>query len=209
VAKEETLDPSDWEAMRSLGHRILDDTLDYLAALRDRPAWQHAPAQVKAHFAGPPPLQPQPADAVYEEYLRYVLPYQVGNNHPRFWGWVVGTGTVIGAYAELLAAATDGVSGAFSFVGNNYVELQVLDWCKSLLGYPATASGLLTSGCSASNLIALAVADVTAAQDAVVAAGGGTVGDLVSVDIPGVGRLSFVYATDPEGNVIELQQWSR
>ena len=158
MAKEETLDPSDWEAMRSLGHRILDDTLDYLAALRDRPAWQHAPAQVKAHFAGPPPLQPQPADAVYEEYLRYVLPYQVGNNHPRFWGWVVGTGTVIGAYAELLAAATDGVSGAFSFVGNNYVELQVLDWCKSLLGYPATASGLLTSGCSASNLIALAVA---------------------------------------------------
>ena len=155
---EETLDPSDWEAMRSLGHRMLDDALDHLAALRERPVWQHAPAQVKAHFSGPPPLQPQSADAVYEEYLRYVLPYQVGNNHPRFWGWVVGTGTVIGMYAELLAAATDAVSGAFSFVGNNYVELQVLDWCKSLLGYPATASGLLTSGCSASNLIGLAVA---------------------------------------------------
>jgi predicted enzyme related to lactoylglutathione lyase len=43
----------------------------------------------------------------------------------------------------------------------------------------------------------------------VVAAGGGTVGDLVSVDIPEAGRLNFVYATDPEGNVIELQQWSR
>ena len=57
--------------------------------------------------------------------------------------------------------------------------------------------------------IALAVADVTAARDAVVAAGGGTVGDLVSVDIPEAGRLNFVYATDPEGNVIELQQWSR
>jgi predicted enzyme related to lactoylglutathione lyase len=57
--------------------------------------------------------------------------------------------------------------------------------------------------------IALTVADVTAARDAVVAAGGGTVGDLVSADIPGAGRLRFVYATDPEGNVIELQQWHR
>ena len=57
--------------------------------------------------------------------------------------------------------------------------------------------------------IALAVADVAEARDAVVAAGGGTVGDLVSVDIAGAGRLRFVYATDPEGNVIELQQWSR
>ena len=36
--------------------------------------------------------------------------------------------------------------------------MQVLDWCKSLLGYPVSASGLLTGGCSASNLIGLAVA---------------------------------------------------
>jgi glutamate/tyrosine decarboxylase-like PLP-dependent enzyme len=43
-------------------------------------------------------------------------------------------------------------------MSNNYVEMQVLDWCKALLGYPAEASGLLTSGCSASNLICLAVA---------------------------------------------------
>jgi glutamate/tyrosine decarboxylase-like PLP-dependent enzyme len=155
---EETLDPEDWGAMRALGHRMLDDALDYLQSLPDRPVWQHAPREVKAHFTGSPPPDPQRPEAVYEEYLRFVLPYQIGNNHPRFWGWVAGTGTVMGMYAELLAAATDAVSGSFSYLSNNYVELQVLDWCKSLLGYPATASGLLTSGCSASNLIALAVA---------------------------------------------------
>jgi aromatic-L-amino-acid/L-tryptophan decarboxylase len=95
---------------------------------------------------------------VYAEYLRHVRPHQIGSTHPRFWGWVAGTGTVMGAYAEFLAATTDAVSGAFSRLSNNYVELQVLDWCKSLLGYPPSASGLLTSGCSASNLIALTVA---------------------------------------------------
>ncbi|MFQ6133470.1 MAG: VOC family protein [Armatimonadota bacterium] len=57
--------------------------------------------------------------------------------------------------------------------------------------------------------IALAVDDVQAARDAVVAAGGSTVGELASADIPGAGTVTFVYVTDPEGNVIELQRWSQ
>lgn len=155
---DETLDPEDWASMRALGHRMLDDALDHLETLRDRPVWRHAPPAVKAHFDGPPPPGPEPAEEVYREYLELVLPFQIGNAHPRFWGWVAGTGTVMGMYAEMLAASTDAVSGAFSYFANNYVEMQVLDWCKALLGYPLPASGLLTSGCSASNLIALAVA---------------------------------------------------
>ena len=57
--------------------------------------------------------------------------------------------------------------------------------------------------------IAFAVDDVTAARDAVLAAGGGTIGEIVSVDVPGAGMVTFVYLTDPEGNIIELQHWSR
>jgi glutamate/tyrosine decarboxylase-like PLP-dependent enzyme len=113
---------------------------------------------VKAHFDGPPPIEPEPPEEVYREYIRYIQPHQIGSAHPRFWGWVAGSGTVMGALAEFLAATEDAASGVFSFLSNNYVELQVLDWCKSLLGYPSAASGLLTSGCSASNLIGLAVA---------------------------------------------------
>ncbi len=158
VPVEETLDPQDWASMRALGHRMLDDALDYLQTLSERPVWQHAPQEVKAHFEGPPPLEPQPPEAVYEEYLQYILPHFFGNSHPRFWGWIAGTGTVMGAFADLLASAANAVSGAFSFMSSNYVELQILDWLKALLGYPASASGQLTGGCSASNLIALAVA---------------------------------------------------
>jgi len=57
--------------------------------------------------------------------------------------------------------------------------------------------------------IAFAVEDVAAARDAVLAAGGGTVGEVVSLDVPGAGRVTFVYVSDPEGNIIELQRWSR
>jgi predicted enzyme related to lactoylglutathione lyase len=56
--------------------------------------------------------------------------------------------------------------------------------------------------------VAFAVDDVAAARDAVLAAGGGIVGDLVSVEISGVRQITFAYVTDPEGNIIELQRWS-
>lgn len=56
--------------------------------------------------------------------------------------------------------------------------------------------------------IAFLVEDVGAALRAVRAAGGGSIGKTVSNPIPGVGVLTVVYATDPDGNIIELQNWS-
>jgi aromatic-L-amino-acid decarboxylase len=155
---EENLDPDDWAVMRTLGHRMVDDMIDYLLTVRDRAPWRHAPDQVKAHFSSPLPRHPQPPEEVYEEFLTYVLPYPIGNIHPRFWGWIFGTGTVFGAFAELLCGTMNTSAGDLDHHSANYVEKQVIDWLKELLGFPATASGLLTSGCSAANLIGLAVA---------------------------------------------------
>lgn len=158
IPGKETLDPENWDSMRALGHRIVDDLLDYLQDLPHGPVWQHAPQSVKTSFYSPPPLDPQPLESIYQDYLDLVQPYVLGNNHPRFWGWIAGTGTIMGAFAELLAAGTNSPSGAFAFMSANYVEHQVLDWFKTMLGYPSASSGLITSGGSASNLIGIAVA---------------------------------------------------
>lgn len=56
--------------------------------------------------------------------------------------------------------------------------------------------------------IAFQVDDVEAALAEVLTAGGEQVGERVSVPIAGTGTVTFVYATDPEGNIIELQNWS-
>jgi len=56
--------------------------------------------------------------------------------------------------------------------------------------------------------IAFEVDDVEAARAEVLAAGGGSVGDLVTAEISGAGTITFVYLTDPEGNIIELQKWA-
>lgn len=154
---EETLDPNDWESTRKLGHKMLDDMIDYLKTVRERPVWQNIPDQVKSQFTAPVPLNPEQPEEVYQEFVEKVLPYPMGNIHPRFWGWILGTGTVTGAFAELLAASMNTNTGGGNHIAN-HVEKQVLDWIKEMLGFPASASGILTSGCSASNLIGLAVA---------------------------------------------------
>ena len=57
--------------------------------------------------------------------------------------------------------------------------------------------------------IAFEVDDVAAAAGRVTDAGGALVGDSVTADVPGAGRITFVYVSDPEGNVVELQHWER
>jgi predicted enzyme related to lactoylglutathione lyase len=56
--------------------------------------------------------------------------------------------------------------------------------------------------------IAFAVDDVDEALQAVIAAGGGAVGEIATAEVDGVGLLRVVYARDPEGNIVELQKWS-
>lgn len=56
--------------------------------------------------------------------------------------------------------------------------------------------------------IAFAVPDVAAARDAVLAAGGGIVGEVVTTGTSDGRRVTWTYVTDPEGNILELQAWS-
>jgi catechol 2,3-dioxygenase-like lactoylglutathione lyase family enzyme len=56
--------------------------------------------------------------------------------------------------------------------------------------------------------IAFAVDDVQAAREAVLAAGGGSVGELVTLNTADGRRVTWCYVTDPEGNMLELQAWS-
>ena len=56
---EESLDPDSWEALRSHGHQVLDELLDWLRTLRERPVWQPVPQQVREALSAPLPLEGQ------------------------------------------------------------------------------------------------------------------------------------------------------
>jgi predicted enzyme related to lactoylglutathione lyase len=48
---------------------------------------------------------------------------------------------------------------------------------------------------------------VHAALGEVVAQGGRAIGNMTKAEVPGSSKLTFVYAADPEGNIVELQAW--
>ena len=154
---QETLDPADWDEMRALAHRMVDDAITYLATVGDRPVWQPVPDHVAARFEEPAPHDPDDPAAVYDEFLETIFPYPMGNIHPRFWGWYMGNGTVLGALADFMAAIMNPNLGGGNHVAN-MVEEQVVNWMKAMLGFPKDASGLLVSGGSMANVIGLTVA---------------------------------------------------
>ncbi|MGB3716998.1 MAG: aminotransferase class V-fold PLP-dependent enzyme [Candidatus Promineifilaceae bacterium] len=160
---EESLDPADWPAMRALGHRMVDDMMTLLEKVRERPVWQPIPEEVKTYLRQPAPREPQDPEKVYQDFLENVLTESAGNIHPRFWGWVMGTGTPLGMLADMLASGLNPNMGGGEHAPV-YVEEQVLDWCKEMLGFPADASGLLVSGGSMANLVGLVVARNTMAK---------------------------------------------
>jgi glutamate/tyrosine decarboxylase-like PLP-dependent enzyme len=155
------LDPADWERFRSAAHRALDDALDYAQTVRDRPAWQPVPDEVKLALRAPMPQDGAAFEDVYREFTQTILPYATGNIHPRFWGWVQGTGTPSGAIADLLAAIMNPNVGGRDH-GAVYVERQVIGWFRDLFGWPQSASGLLVVGTSAANSAALLAARTSA-----------------------------------------------
>ncbi len=154
---EETLDPADWSAFRALAHRMVDDMIDHLSTLRQRPAWQPMPEAVRASFSEPLPLEPQGAEAAYRDFVERVLPFPNGNLHPRFWGWVQGTGTPLAMMADMLAAGLNPHMAGFH-QAPALVEHQVLAWLTELMGFPREASGVLVTGGTMANVIGLAVA---------------------------------------------------
>ncbi len=57
--------------------------------------------------------------------------------------------------------------------------------------------------------IAFGVDDVDEAREAVLAASGKAVGEVVTLQVSTGAKVTWCYVTDPEGNIIELQSWSK
>lgn len=150
---EETLDPQDWEHSRKLAHEMLDDAVNHISSVRDRATWAEMPDDVRAYYKTKVPNGPQDLSAVYADLRENLLPYSMGNIHPRFWGWYMGSSNFTGALGDFLAAV-DGSNLGGGNTAASAIDDQVVNWFKELMGFPEDASGTLTSGGSMANLVA-------------------------------------------------------
>lgn len=152
------IDPQDWEAYRALAHRMLDESLDYLRDVRERPTWTPTPEAVRSEIRDEAvPRTGLGDEAAYDSFLRLVRPYPNGNIHPRFWGWVMGTGSPQAAMADFLSSVVNPQMGGIDH-SPVYIEQQVVRWYAELMGFPRTAGGILISGGTMANVLGLAVA---------------------------------------------------
>lgn len=158
---QDTLDPSDWPAFRAQAHRMLDDMLAHLEHLREQPVWQPAPPALRASFQQPLPTTPTDLALVHDRFMHDVLPFAVGNAHPGFMGWVHGGGTPVGMLAEMLAAGLNANVGGRDQIPLE-MERQLLRWMRELFHFPETASGLVVTGTSMANLLAVLIARTAA-----------------------------------------------
>jgi aromatic-L-amino-acid/L-tryptophan decarboxylase len=152
-----TLDPGDWAEFRAVAHAAIDDATDRIRSLREGAVWTPMPDAVRAAFSGPVPARPRPLGEVYDEVASQVIPYAMGNQHPRFWAWYMGAGDLTGALADFLAAV-DGSNLGGGDTAANLVDQQVTAWIVEMMGFPEASSGALVSGGSMANIIGLTAA---------------------------------------------------
>ena len=90
---------------------------------------------------------------------RTIMDLSRHNGHPRFFGYVASPSTPVGAYADLIASALNSnITCWRSGSAGTEIERLVVRWLGALIDYDRDAKGLLTSGGSMANMIALLIA---------------------------------------------------
>lgn len=155
-----SLDPANWDDFRRQAHQLLEACVDHLQNAANHP-WREVEPEARAALRLDKHTMGLGHEALATDLAAKVLPYGTGNTHPRFFGWVHGTGLASGLLSEMVAAAMNSNCGGRDH-GAVYVEREVVRWCMECFGFPSTASGVLVAGTSQATVIALATARMKA-----------------------------------------------
>ena len=146
--------------MRRSGYEVVDAIVERWATLRDGPAWQGATRETtEPMLHGPAPEEGRELDGLLEKVLGEVMPLAGRIDHPRFLAFIPSSPTWASVLATFLISGYNIFQGTWlESSGPSQIEVTVLDWFREWLGYPAGSSGVLTSGGSAANLLAIVAA---------------------------------------------------
>jgi len=149
------LDP---EAMRALGYRTVDLLVDWLDA-SGPPLRRATPDEMRARIGGDPPERGEPAETLLTQLFEDVLPFTSRSGHPGFFAFVPFEGTWPGALGDFVASAANVYAGSWmESAGPTALELELVRWFCTWVGFPEAAAGTLVTGGSTANLTALACA---------------------------------------------------
>src|SRR6266498_3724835 len=144
------------DEIRRLGYLAADAVAEHREKLESRPVFGKVGAAAPL-FEEPVPEEGMPVDEVLAFVREHILPFPMGNSHPRFYGFINATADPVGITADYLAAAVNPNCWGGDHAAI-HVEHRVIAWLAEMLGYPDTAEGILVSGGSMANFTALAAA---------------------------------------------------
>jgi len=144
------------EELRRLGALATDAVAAHREELLSRPVFGKIGARARV-FDEPLPEEGAPFESVLAFVREHILPYPMGNSHPRFYGFINATADPVGILADYLAAAMNPNCWGGDHAAI-HVEARVMRWLAEMLGYPESAEGILVSGGSMANFTALAAA---------------------------------------------------
>src|SRR5438477_366507 len=114
------------------------------------------PADLKLLFDEPLPIAGMPAAEILSQFERDVAPHAMQVPSPRYFGQFNPTPLAIGVWADALCSALNQNAGAWrNGPTSALIEDRVIRWLCELVGYGADSFGVLASGGSEANLIAL------------------------------------------------------
>lgn len=144
------------DEIRRLGYAAADAVAEHRERLLSRPVFGKV-ADGGALFDERVPEEGRPFEEVLAFVREHILPFPMGNSHPRFYGFINATADPVGTTADYLAAAMNSNCWGGDHAAI-HVESRVMRWLAEMLGFPADAEGLLVSGGSMANFTALAAA---------------------------------------------------
>lgn len=161
----------DSASRRELGSQALDHALNFLDQVESAPSLRPAAEALGERLEPEFTEKGRDASAVLDYVGACIERPGIATTSPRFMGYIPGGGLFHSALGDMLAAASNKYSGfAPAAPGAVRIENACTTWLASVIGYPETATGTLTSGGSLANLTA-----IVAAREAKDPNGGGAV----------------------------------
>jgi aromatic-L-amino-acid decarboxylase len=147
------------EALQLLSSQVTQLVNEYFLEVTDLPVFPQLEEGQNFLQASPGlPHAGEPVETLLSD-CRTIFGASRHNGHPRFFGYVASPATPPGAFADLLASTLNpNVTSWRSAPAATEVEKTVIRWLGSMIGYSDHAQGVLTSGGSMANMIALLVA---------------------------------------------------
>ena len=157
----------DAETFRTLGHRLVDQLAEQLAAVPTRPVTPDAtPAAVRDALGlnGPLPEDGTDPATLLTTTVRQLFEHSLFNAHPRFFGYITAAPAPIGVLGDFVASALNPNMGAWTLSpAATEIEAQTVRWIAELIGFPGSSGGLLVSGGNMANIVCLVAARAAAA----------------------------------------------